>query len=100
MPGGFLDEGKDLQVGAARELKEETGLTVKSLEQLAAFGKPGRDPRQHTISIAYVAFAEAQAVAVGADDAECAEWFPVTALPELAFDHADIVALAVAKYKI
>ena len=100
LPGGFLDEGEDLAVGAARELKEETGLTITNLEQLAAFGKPGRDPRQHTVSIAYVAYAEAEAVAVGADDAEEAEWFPVTALPELAFDHADIVALAVAKYKI
>jgi 8-oxo-dGTP diphosphatase len=100
LPGGFLDEGEDLQIGAARELNEETGLVVAKLEQLGAFGKPGRDPRQHTVSVAFVAFAETDAEAVGADDAEEAQWFPVNALPELAFDHADIVNTAFQKYKV
>lgn len=100
LPGGFLDEGEDLQIGAARELNEETGLAVAKLEQLGAFGKPGRDPRQHTVSIAYVGFADADAKAVGADDAEEAQWFPVNALPDLAFDHADIVNTAFQKYKV
>jgi 8-oxo-dGTP diphosphatase len=100
LPGGFLDEGEDLQIGAARELTEETGLVIAKLEQLGAFGKPGRDPRQHTVSIAYVGFADADAKAVGADDAEEARWFPVNALPELAFDHADIVNTAFQKYKV
>jgi len=100
LPGGFLDEGEDLPAGAARELNEETGLTIDSLDQLAAFGKPGRDPRQHTISVAFVGFAEANAVATGADDAEEAQWHSVKALPELAFDHADIVTMALEKYNI
>jgi 8-oxo-dGTP diphosphatase len=98
IPGGFLDEGEDLPVAAARELREETGVVVDKLEQLGAFGKPGRDPRQHTVSVAYVGFAEENTKAVGADDAEEAKWFSVKNLPELAFDHADIVTLALQKY--
>ena len=95
LPGGFLDEGEDLQEGARRELKEETGLEVEDLEQLGAFGKPGRDPRQHTVSVAYVGFAKENAKAKGADDADEAQWFPVDNLPELAFDHAEIVKKAI-----
>ena len=100
LPGGFVDEGEDLPDAAARELQEETGLVVNNLEQLAAFGKPGRDPRQHTVSIVYAGFADDNAEAVGADDAEEAEWFSVKSLPELAFDHAEIVTLALEKYTL
>lgn len=100
LPGGFVDEGEDLAVAAKRELQEETGLILDGLEQLGAFGKPGRDPRSHTISIAYSGFAEAGAQAVGADDADEAEWFAVSALPELAFDHADIIKLALEKHHL
>jgi len=100
IPGGFLDEGEDLPVAAARELSEETGVVVDKLEQLGAFGKPGRDPRQHTVSVAYVGFAQENTKAVGADDAEEAKWFSVKNLPELAFDHTDIVTLALQKYPL
>lgn len=98
LPGGFVDEGEDLPVAAARELMEETGLLAEGLEQLGAFGKPGRDPRHHTVSVAYAGFAAEDAVATGADDAVEAKWFSVKNLPELAFDHADIVNLALQKY--
>lgn len=100
LPGGFVDEGEDLAHAAERELFEETGIRVEGLEQLGAFGKPGRDPRQHTVSIAYVGFTDAKAEAVGADDAEEAKWFSVESLPELAFDHADIVSLALEKHRL
>jgi len=98
LPGGFVEEGEDLPAAAARELMEETGLTVAGLQQLGAFGKPGRDPRQHTITIAYTAFADAHAIAVAADDAADAQWFAIKYLPEMAFDHADIVTLALEKH--
>jgi 8-oxo-dGTP diphosphatase len=100
LPGGFVDEGEDLPVAAARELKEETGLVINDMDQLGAFGKPGRDPRQHTVSIAYTGFADVNAQAVGADDAEEAQWFSVKSLPQLAFDHLDVVTLAVEKHKL
>ncbi len=97
LPGGFVDEHEDLADAAARELEEETGLKVENLQQLGAFGKPHRDPRHHTVSIAYMGIASEGAEAVGADDAAEAKWFSVKKLPELAFDHADIVTLALEK---
>lgn len=100
LPGGFVDEGEDLPVAAKRELSEETGLKVEQLEQLGAFGKPGRDPRQHTVSIAYISFAEENAQVTAADDADEAKWFSLKNLPELAFDHTDIVTLAIQKHHL
>jgi len=100
LPGGFVDEGEDLPVAAARELLEETGLEVENLQQLGAFGKPGRDPRQHTVSVAYTGFADENAVAVAADDAAEAQWFSVKVLPQLAFDHLDIVTLGLQKHNL
>jgi len=100
LPGGFVDEHEDLKSAAARELEEETGLKVDRLDQLGAFGKPHRDPRHHTVSIAYTGFAPENAEVLGADDAAEAKWFSVKSLPELAFDHADIVNLALEKHKL
>lgn len=100
LPGGFVDEGEDLADAAKRELQEETGLVVEGLKQLGAFGKPGRDPRSHTVSVAYTGFASDNAEAVGADDADEAKWFLISSLPELAFDHSDIIELALEKHKL
>lgn len=100
IPGGFVDEGEDLPDAARRELREETGLEAGEMEQLGAFGKPGRDPRQHTVSVAYVGFVGEDAVVVAADDAAEAKWFLVKNLPELAFDHKYIVTLALQKYDL
>jgi len=100
LPGGFVDVGEDLPAAAARELEEETGLVVSDLEQLGAFGTPGRDPRQHTVSVVYTGFADKNAEAIAADDADAVAWFPVKSLPELAFDHLDIVTLALQKHKL
>ena len=97
LPGGFVDDGENLPDAAARELMEETGMAVNGLHQLGAFGKPGRDPRGHTVSVVYTAFTDDTAEAVGADDAEEAKWFSVKNLPEMAFDHAEIVNLALQK---
>ncbi|MBK5932186.1 NUDIX hydrolase [Halochromatium salexigens] len=95
LPGGFLNIDEDLDACAARELAEETGVAPPYLEQLGAFGKPGRDPRERVISVAYLALAPETALAVRAgDDAAAAAWFSVKALPALAFDHAEIIALA------
>jgi 8-oxo-dGTP diphosphatase len=91
LPGGFVDENEDLVDAAARELEEETGLTGVELKQVGAYGKPGRDPRGHTVTIAFSAIiAEVMPVRAG-DDASMALWFPVNALPSLAFDHDEII---------
>ena len=85
-PGGFLNIEEDAPDGARRELLEETGLQVSNVEQLGAFTRPDRDPRERVISIVYFTLARTSEV-VGGDDAARAQWFPINRLPELAFDH-------------
>lgn len=91
LPGGFVDENEDLEDAAKRELLEETTIKVDSLEQIGAFGKPFRDPRHHTISIAFFGRVPEETIAIASDDAKEAEWFSINNLPELAFDHKEIV---------
>ncbi len=100
LPGGFLDENEDIEQAAYRELFEETGIKIDRLEQVAAFGKPGRDPRGHMISIAFVGIVHAETAAVGADDAIEARWFSYKELPPLAFDHHEIILAAYEKIKL
>ncbi len=91
LPGGFVDENEDLEDAAKRELLEETSIKVETLEQIGAFGKPGRDPRSHTVSVAYFGKVADDTIAIAADDAKEAYWFAIDDLPELAFDHKDII---------
>jgi 8-oxo-dGTP diphosphatase len=93
-PGGFVDQDEALEQAAARELKEETGLEGVRLEQLGAFGDPGRDPRSHTISIVFIGLLESRVQATGADDADEARWHSASRPPRLAFDHKKILRQA------
>ena len=99
LPGGFVEEHEDLEGAAVRELYEETQIKVQKLEQLKAFGAPFRDPRQHVVSVAYLGYAESTAEPIAADDAKEAQWFAVNDLPELAFDHDEIIKFALLKIK-
>ncbi|MCG6860446.1 MAG: NUDIX hydrolase [Chromatiaceae bacterium] len=95
LPGGFLDIDEDLEDCALRELEEETGVSGVYLEQLRTYGKPGRDPRERVISVAYFALTPSERLTVkAASDAAEAAWFPVAALPPLAFDHEEIIRAA------
>jgi len=94
LPGGFVDMDESLDVAALRELEEETGLCGITLRQFHAFGNPGRDPRGRNICIAYVGLLPETTQLQAADDAAEAAWFPIEALPPLAFDHDKIVAMA------
>ena len=95
LPGGFVHEHEDLPAAAARELLEETGLSDVHIEQVAAVGTPGRDPRAHTITIVYVALVPADRhVLQSAGDARGARWYDVDRLPALAFDHRKLLAAA------
>ncbi len=109
LPGGFLrvgdgrdDQGEDLDAAAARELEEETGLLASSvfLDQVGAFGRAGRDPRMRVITVAYCALIRPDLVprVKAGGDAAHAAFRPVSELTPktLAFDHAEILARAVA----
>jgi ADP-ribose pyrophosphatase YjhB (NUDIX family) len=90
LPGGFVDYGESLESAAIREAKEETGLDVEIVTQLGAYSDPNRDPRQHTITVVFVARARGQLEA--GDDAAGAAVFDEPSLPEdLAFDHGAII---------
>lgn len=91
LPGGFLEEFENLQEGARRELLEETGIKVEELNQLKAYGDIGRDPRGRTISIAFIGILDKDFKIKAGDDASEANWFRLEALPELAFDHSEII---------
>ena len=97
-PGGFMDMDETTEQCAIRELKEETGLHIKEVKQIGAYSKVNRDPRGRTISVAYLAVIDKPAQVRGLDDAAKAEWFDLSALPELAFDHADIMSDAIRLY--
>jgi len=101
LPGGFVEESESLVHAAARELEEETGLVQPLLDQLGAFGDPGRDPRGHTVSVPFYAFVVAPMRPVAADDAADAQWVSVARLgrSRVAFDHDQIIALAVERLR-
>lgn len=100
LPGGFVRMDEDLEQAARRELAEETGVTDLYLEQLAAFGAPGRDPRERVITVAWLAIVNLFDHPVQADtDARNAAWFSVEELPPLAFDHPAIVAAALQRLR-
>lgn len=92
LPGGFVDIDEDLDTCAKRELFEETHVSDVFLEQLYTFGRHNRDPRERIITVAYYALVPIDKLQpkAGSDAAEV-EWFALNELPELAFDHAQII---------
>lgn len=97
-PGGFMNMDETTEQCAIRELEEETGLKVNEVHQIGAYSKVDRDPRGRTITVAYLAIIDKPISVIGQDDAAKAEWWPINSLPQLAFDHDEIIADAINLY--
>lgn len=96
IPGGFIKDNESLEQAVERELFEETGLKINYLEQLYTFGQPERDPRGRIVSITYFGLVRPDAFRLFAStDAKDAQWFSIHELPELSFDHKEILELAI-----
>lgn len=100
LPGGLVLENESLEQAVERELEEETGVKVDYLEQLYTFGEPGRDPRNRVVSVAYYGLVKKSDFHLYAStDAEDAQWFHWDELPDLAFDHEQILAIGIERLK-
>lgn len=92
LPGGFIEMDETLEQACIRELQEETGVEVGQMEQFRAYDAIDRDPRHRTISVVFSVKIDAEQKVKGSDDASNAAWFSLAELPELAFDHAQILS--------
>lgn len=103
LPGGFVNIDEAIRDAAARELQEETSITIEpaKLRSIGSFTNPNRDPRGRTISFAFTtSICQSWMNQVKAqDDAADFQWFPILQLPQLAFDHLDIIEHALVVHK-
>ena len=101
LPGGFIDMDETLEDSASRELLEETGYSNIILLPLITAGNPGRDPRGRTITQVYFGTQKPpHENPIAGDDASKAKWFPINNLPELAFDHTQLITQSLDEIKI
>ncbi|MEM0939216.1 MAG: NUDIX domain-containing protein [Bacteroidota bacterium] len=95
LPGGLVKNNETLESAIGRELAEETGVSINYLEQLYTFGEPNRDPRNRVVTIAYFGFVKPSKFNIQADtDANDVKWFNIKEIPALAFDHNNILGVA------
>lgn len=89
--GGFLKKNESLDEAAGRILTNLTGLQNIYMEQLHAFGEVERDPVERTISLAYYALIDIHSHDKELVEKHSASWFLIDDLPDLIFDHKEMV---------
>ena len=100
-PGGFVEMHETLKNAASRELYEEAGVQNIDLKQLYTFDAIDRDPRHRTISVVFYGFSKSLDIEIKAgDDAKNVAWYSLNNLPELAFDHKEILEFAIKKLRL
>ena len=98
LPGGLVLDDESVDDAVKRELYEETDIQLYQVKQIGAYGKPDRDPRHRTLTVAYYGETDNLAIAKAKDDAKNVRWFDWDQMPALAFDHSDIVRDAEKRY--
>jgi len=97
--GGFVRDSESLHQASKRVLKQLTGLDGMYLEQLHTFGDPERDPIELTISTAYFALLDISKYEKQISPDYHPEWFPLTNMPTLLFDHQEMVEQAIKRIR-
>ncbi len=90
LPGGIVEYGERLEDCVVREVREETGLETRVLRLVGIFSDPGRDPRGHFVSALYELERTGGELLAGDDAAETG-FYPLDHLPQLAFDHEEMI---------
>jgi 8-oxo-dGTP diphosphatase len=102
LPGGLLDPKETADEAAYRHLRVRTGIDPNSayIEQLYTFSAVDRDPRGRVVSVAYLALMpwDDLSPAAQADTAE-AWWCPLEKVPKLAYDHDEVMKMAVERLR-
>lgn len=91
LPGGFVEVGETVEEACRRELREETDVTADTLTLIGVYSDPHRDPRGHSVSVAFLARVPTCTARAG-DDAAAVQWVKNWRALPLAFDHAKILS--------